>query len=292
MNGASRHALIVGGSGLLGRALADRIATSGDAAEGALEVEHRGLVDEILSDALGGLGASLGRQFPVTDWYCAVGLVGSEAGEDALDRINHRFPAALHARLAALADVCSPRLVTFGSVLENNARLVAATPYLASKRRLLERHADPARPRRVPWLHVQLHTLYGGHKPPHPAMFAGQMFAALRDRTPFHMSAGEQLREYHHVADVAANVIDGLGRDIGDGPVVLSSGAPIRLRSLAEGVFAHFAAGDLLRIGALRHDAGEVFENDYRRSPHLVAGRDSIAGMIAWFEALGVRCPE
>ena len=179
--------------------------------------------------------------------------------------------------------------MTFGSVLEDRPGLAAATPYLASKRRLLERHSDPARPRGVPWLHVQLHTLYGGHKPPHPGMFAGGMFASLRDRKPFHMSAGEQLREYHHVADVAASVIDRLSEEVGDGPVVLSSGEPIRLRDLAKGVFSHFGAGDLLKVGARRHDVGEVFENVYRRSPQLVAYRDPIAGVIAWFEALGLR---
>lgn len=292
MNSASGHALVIGRSGLLGRALADRIAAAGGSSGALVEIDHRRFVEEVLSNGADWRGAALGRRFPASDWYCAVGLVGSDASEDALDRINHRFPAALHAGLSALADDARRRLVTFGSVLEVHPTLAAATPYLASKRRLLERHGDTARTRRVPWLHVQLHTLYGGTKPPQPTMFAGQMFAALRDRVPFNMSAGEQLREYHHVADIAASVVGRLGRDVGDGPLVLSSGAPIRLRDLAEGVFTHFGAGDLLRVGARRHDAAEVFANAYRRSSHLVACRDPIAGVIAWFKALGLRRPE
>ena len=43
-------------------------------------------------------------------------------------------------------------------------------------------------------------------KRPHPFMFAGQMLDALEKEKPFKMSGGAQLREYHHVEDIAASV--------------------------------------------------------------------------------------
>jgi nucleoside-diphosphate-sugar epimerase len=136
------------------------------------------------------------------------------------------------------------------------------------------------------WCHIRLHTLYGGSKRPHPFMFAGQMFDALARKEPFKMSGGAQLREYHHVEDIATSVLAFLAGSHDQKIIELSSGQPIRLRDLASAVFRYFDAASLLEIGARIHSNGEVFDNTYERSPYLAASREPIDGLIAWFKKL------
>ena len=85
-------------------------------------------------------------------------------------------------------------------------------------------------------IHLHLHTLYGGQ--PHPHMFLGQMIGALERGAEFHMTSGEQLREYHHAHDIAGAMLAGRDWESAREPVHLSSGAPVRLADLARAVFA------------------------------------------------------
>ena len=146
------------------------------------------------------------------------------------------------------------RFVTFGSVLERNATLAKANPYLASRRRLwLKWRQSKTALSAVEWHHFQLHTLYGGERL-HPFLFLGQMEHALRRGLPFHMSGGMQIREYHHVDDIVLSVGGYLrGAPPGSDCVHLSSGKPISLRSLSESVFAAFGASHLLKVGAVSY---------------------------------------
>jgi nucleoside-diphosphate-sugar epimerase len=100
------------------------------------------------------------------------------------------------------------------------------------------------------------------------------------------MSGGAQLREYHHVEDIAASILAFLAKSHDREVIELNSGEPIRLRDLASAVFEHFGAAGLLEIGVRPHSSGEVFDNAYERSPYLTASRDPMNGLIAWFEEL------
>ena len=102
------------------------------------------------------------------------------------------------------------------------------------------------------------------------------------------MSGGTQLREYHHVQDIADSILSFLSRDGRDRMIELSSGEPVRLRDLASAVFKYFDEFELLEIGSKVHSQGEVFESIYQRSPYLTASRDSIEGVIYWFKKLNV----
>jgi len=116
------------------------------------------------------------------------------------------------------------------------------------------------------------------------------MLAALTSKTNFRMSGGIQLREYHHVADIARSVVGFLNTHEETAlPLTLSSGEPVRLRDLACAVFNHFEANDLLTIGARPVADAEVYESEHQRSGHLIAYRDPCAGVIDWFESLGVQ---
>ena len=217
------------------------------------------------------------------DWYCALGIIDPRADANVLQTINVDVPLALLGWLQDDPARAADRLVTFGSALEEHAELVAANAYLASKHALFCRWKEVASQR---WTHLRLHTLYGGHKPPPAHMFAGQMLKALQDGVDFSMSDGMQLREYHHVDDIASSVIELLRVEDRSNLIELSSGQPIMLRDLATAIFTHFNALDRLRIGARPRVQAEILRNDHSLSPLLRFKRDPIEGMIAWFELL------
>ena len=284
MSGADRNAVLIGYSGFLGVALTDAIGAKGSGYAQLIAETQRDFVRDVLDGNGRELIASLLARSGPQDWICTVGVVDPKADPSLLEAINVEFPWRLYGLLGSLAPAGTVRFVTFGSVLEGHRELATSNPYLASKSRMFDALCGAGGVLR--WHHIRLHTLYGGSKRPHPFMFAGQMYDALARKERFKMSGGAQLREYHHVEDIAVSVLAFLAGPYDDGMVELSSGNPIRLRDLASAVFKHFDASDLLEIGAKVHSNAEVFENTYRRSLHLIAGREPVEGLIAWFEEL------
>lgn len=176
--------------------------------------------------------------------FVAAGVLDPKASAEAHHRVNFLLPTQVMRAAASLGI----RVLSFGSMMEALVHERPAAGYTASKMALGEQVAAWAREGRHV-LHVRLHTLYGGG-PPSPFMFAGQMLDALRHRTPFRMSPGTQLREYHHLDDevpailwLAASTLDGL--------VQLDHGDPVSLAELARSTFAAFDALPLLQVGAL-----------------------------------------
>ena len=294
MSCASRHIVLLGGTGLLGGAIRRKFRECRSSGTGISLLDSRQAFHEIAHAGTSGLVQRVREsgKFP-QDWILASGIVDPKADSDLLLQVNAEIPARLfeilceHARESADA-VPALRFVTFGSVLEIRADIAHSNPYIRSKTQLLRSWKRLSPAPSVPWIHVQLHTLYGGDEP-HPFMFLGQMYAALKGRHAFRMSHGTQLREYHHADDIAASLLAVL-RDTGNRPEVidLSSGQPVRLRDLARRVFEHFGASDLLEIGALPTNEAEVYEPCHHPSKYLVACRDPVQGIIDWMESLGV----
>ncbi|QIO32770.1 NAD(P)-dependent oxidoreductase [Bradyrhizobium sp. 1(2017)] len=283
MNGANRNAVLIGHSGFLGTALKAAV----EARPGTdAELASRDFVRQVLEGNGDQAVSSMLVPGVAQDWICAVGIVNPGADPALIEAINVEFPRRLHALLGALAAPDGVRLVTIGSVLESHGALASSNAYLASKSRMFETLSGAGGALR--WHHIRLHTLYGGSKRPHPFMFAGQMFDALIRKERFKMSGGTQLREYHHVQDIAESVWSFLSVDGRDRVIELSSAEPIRLRELASAVFEHFNENDLLEIGSKIHSHGEVFESVYQRCPYLAASRDPIEGVICWFKELNV----
>jgi nucleoside-diphosphate-sugar epimerase len=283
MSGANRKAVLIGHSGFLGAALQAAITTRCD-----IDVELIGR--DFVSNVLEGNGreAMLSLLAPdvTQDWICAAGVVDPHADPGLIEAINVEFPRRLHGLLGSLAPANSVRFVTIGSVLEGRGGLASSNAYLASKSRMFEAlHATRSE---LCWHHIRLHTLYGGSHKPHAFMFAGQMFDALSHKKPFKMSGGTQVREYHHVQDIAESILSFLAALRQDPVIELSSGEPVRLRDLASAVFEYFDESDLLEIGAKMHAQGEVFESAYQRNPYLAASRDPIQGVVSWFKELQV----
>lgn len=283
MNGANRNAVLIGQSGFLGTALRAAIeARSGT----RVELASGGFVRQVLEGNGHQAVSSLLVPGVAQDWICAVGIVDPGVDPAVIEAINVEFPRRLYALLGNLAPPGGIRLVTIGSVLESHRALASSNAYLASKSRMFEALSGAGDALR--WHHIRLHTLYGGSKRPHPFMFAGQMFEALIRKERFRMSGGAQLREYHHVQDIAESICSFLSGDSQDRMIELSSAEPIRLRDLASAVFKYFNEIDLLEIGSKIHSHGEVFESVHQRSPYLAASRDPIEGVICWFKKLNV----
>ncbi len=279
-----RPVLLFGASGLLGAPLVRRMAVNGRVvhaipwreASGWLEPADSARIRERVAPlAEGGL-----------DVLFTGGLTDPVQPAALLSASNRLFPQRVIDATRRLGDV---RWVTLGTVLERFDALAATNAYIASKRALAawvdEVGAADLAGRIV---HLQLHTLYGGSAPA-PHMFMGQLVEALRHGRPFAMSSGLQLREYHHVDDVAGSIARLLARPFATDPVTsLSSGRPVRLADLARAVFAAVDREADLRIGALPDPAAENLAVRFAPSPRWLLGvpRDQISGVCAWVREL------
>ncbi|EFL88476.1 nucleoside-diphosphate-sugar epimerase [Ahrensia sp. R2A130] len=219
-------------------------------------------------------------------FYC-VGLIDPKAAPDKLTSVNASYPIWQYHRLCEWADANRDRvgrvqMATFGSAFETLPEVAKSNPYLRSKRELYEHWQGSALHDIVPWHHFQMHTLYGGHYIQWQ-MFSGLIAKALQDDVPFKMSDGSQIREYHHVADIAQCIINRLGRpDIAARPALLSSGRAVALRDLAEHIFAALGKSDLLQVGSLPSPVTDNYETRWSRSSDLIVARDPLTGMVDW----------
>jgi nucleoside-diphosphate-sugar epimerase len=278
MTESSRNVLVFGASGQIGAALLKRLTGS----RGATHV-HR-----LAWGAVAGGG--LERLPPgAMDFVFANGLTDPACSPQELAEANLRFPQAV-AQWSASQGRVSDRFLTLGTILERFPGLGRTNAYVASKSVLAEWAVtqDPSR-----FAHVRLHTVYGGALKPH--MFLGQMADALRKREKFRMSSGSQLREYHHVDDVARFIDELLARNWTDGPILeLSSGNPVRLADLARAVVRAFDCEDLLEIGSLPVSAAENFDKNFSASPAWFkqTRSDTQAGVIEWLRRDLRGCPD
>jgi nucleoside-diphosphate-sugar epimerase len=260
----------------------------------------------------GRLGQAIARQYPAADALClerAVYQGWGQAGADAdiarffapwagsgatvfvtsglLDpklapadhqQVNYQLPRNVIAGVAALGLT----VVTFGTVMET--LLARHNPYIDSKAALGRHVAELAAAGRAV-AHVRVHTLFGGGEPS-PFMFLGQILGALRQRAPFNMTLGKQLREYHHVDD-EARALALLDAAQVRGVLDLSSGETVSLRELATAVFAACGAPELLHVGALPEPAEENYSTVFARHPLLGPGayRPALPAIVDYLQA-------
>ena len=260
--------LLLGGRGRVGAALArshggslrllDRDDYATWSQDNAVETVERGLA----------------RLASPGDLVCvASGLLDPAASPDALHAVNVVLPR----NVLAAGERLGLRTMTFGTILE---ALPTANPYVRSKIALGE-HVAARAAAGAQATHVRLHTLFGGGAP-HPFMFLGQLRDALRAGRPFEMTAGRQLREYHHVDDDAAAILH-IAASGTTGVFELSHGQPVSLRAIATHVFDAFGRPDLLRLGALPDPREDNFDRVFAR-PALLDGvrfRDTLPAIVA-----------
>lgn len=267
---------IVGGRGRLGQAIARQYgAEGGGCLERAVyeqwaEPQAQGAIDAFFAP-LAGRGATV---------FVASGLLDPKLDPAALWKVNVDLPR----NLIDAGIRHGVRVTTFGTVME--ALLADHNPYVRSKVALGQYVAERAAAG-AEVSHIRVHTLYGAGMPS-PFMFLGQMLTALEQRTPFKMTLGKQLREYHHVDDDAAaiRVLEQAGAR---GVLDLSHGAPVSLAELALTVFDAFGAPELLQIGAISEPRDENYTTVFTRPALLtqVRFRETLPAIVAYLAQSG-----
>lgn len=260
MNFPFRRALLLGSRGQLGQALVRE-------AE-ARKLDFEFLTWEAMHEQVGSaadLNRFLRERLPgihgrISHVVMANGLTDPKRDLAELVRANVDLPRYFREALGAEGI----RYVTFGSIMERLPEVCATNSYLKSKLGLFEEIEGLGPSWDV--MHVRIHTLYGAYPPPH--MFLGQILLALRGASSFRMTSGRQMREYHHVDDIAASVWDLILRpetsvDPSCRTFDLTSGEPVRLAGLARHIFRAFGQEALLEVGALPDPAQENLETQF-----------------------------
>lgn len=261
---------LLGGRGRLGKALARKLAPE------KVRVLDRAVYDDWWQQGAGASIESCLADAPsASTVVVAAGLLDPALSAAELDRVNCELP------LQVVDTACSMghRVLTMGTVMEATQPL--GNSYIQSKAKLSSQVLDRVG-RGMAVVHARIHTLYGGG-PPAPHMFLGQMLEALRERTPFEMTPGRQLREYHHVDDEAAAIL-ALLESRRTGVVAVSHGQACSLRDLALGVFEAFDCMPLLRLGAKPEPVAENFDLRLERLEFLdaVNFRPAVAGVVRY----------
>lgn len=265
---------IVGGRGRLGQAIARQYA-----AADVLSLDrtvYEGWADEGAEDAVARFFAPWAGSGSTV--FVASGLLDPKLAPAEHQKVNYQLPRNVIAGAAAHGLT----VVTFGTVMES--LLARHNPYIESKAALGQHVAEMAAAGQ-PVAHVRVHTLFGAGEPS-PFMFLGQILTSLRQRTPFNMTLGKQLREYHHVDDEAGAIrmLDAAGVR---GVLDLSNGNPVSLYELATTVFAACGAVDLLHVGALAEPLEENYSTVFARHPRLApqAYRPALPAVVSYLKA-------
>ncbi|MDL2409394.1 NAD(P)-dependent oxidoreductase [Rhizobium calliandrae] len=216
--------------------------------------------------------------------FVVSGLLDPHAGEEDILKVNYYLPK----NIVQAAAVLGIRVVTFGTIMER--LLSRGNPYVQSKI-ALGRYVSEIADNCQSVAHVRLHTLYGLGQPS-SFMFLGQILHSLRTHSPFEMTLGKQLREYHHFDD-DADAIYRLVEHWRAGVVDLNHGCPITLREIATTLFSTFGEKNLLKIGARPEPAEENYDTSFRRPDFLADSkfRDALPAIVKYIESCLVCCP-
>ena len=218
------------------------------------------------------------RTTPKVIFNC-VGVTNPAANESLLLKLNYELPKLL---INSVTDG-ETTIVTFGTVMENLKQYAHSNNYLKSKLLFHEWLHDQNRNDK--FLHLQLHTLYGGSNI-HGHMFLGQIFNALKKQEKFSMSSGIQIREYHHIQDDVSAALEIVNQRL-SGFLPISHGNPEKLRDLAHFIFSYFDCLNLLDIGKVKASEFDSMrpisqENDKFLKTQF---RDTKTGINGWLSA-------
>ena len=96
--------------------------------------------------------------------------------------------------------------------------------------------------------------MYGPHA--HPSRIPGVVIESLSRNEPARCSHGNQIRDFLHIADVAAALAALTDSDV-QGPVNIASGEPVTIREIVLQIADHFGRRDLVEFGAVPTAATE-----------------------------------
>lgn len=211
--------------------------------------------------------------------FITSGILNAKEDTKLIDDVNYHLPWNIIRALEGL----DLKIATFGTILENLA--TSENPYVRSKIKLSDRIKE-LQSKSLKVVHFRIHTLYG-YGYPSEFMFLGQLYTSIKNKEVFNMSSGYQIREYHHLDDVAKSIDIILSKNK-NGIVEVTSGNGIRLRDLALRIFEKFNLEHLLHIGNLDIEHKDKFTNDYEKNKDLeeVRFRDPIKGVCNYLKPI------
>lgn len=188
--------------------------------------------------------------------FIACGITNNNEKNDLID-VNFMLP-----RNIFLAIKNEPvTVITFGSILET---LMPNFNSYSKSKKMLSDFIENLEASIFSYLHIRLHTLYGGNKI-HKHMFLGQILDAINSNSIFSMTAGTQLREYHHINDVMIG-LDWLIKNGHSGIINFNNGKPVQLIHLAESIFSSCDKNNLLFINKKQIISDEIYT---KQTPHI-----------------------
>lgn len=162
--------------------------------------------------------------------------------------------AASGGKRLVMAGTCAEYAWRFDRYSEASTPLVPATLYGACKHATQMMLASWSKQSGVSSAWGRIFSLYGPHE--HPARLVSSVIATLLRGDEVLCENGSLIRDYLHVADVAAAFAALLDSDI-EGPVNIGSGIGVALKDIAEMIGAKIGRPGLIRFGTRPPPAGE-----------------------------------
>lgn len=181
--------------------------------------------------------------------------------------------AAAGGRRAVVAGTCAEYDWSDGHCVEGVTRLAPATLYGASKHGLRIIAEAFARQAELSAAWGRIFFLYGPHE--HPARLVSSVARSLLGGEPALCSAGTQVRDFMHVADVASAFAALLDSDV-QGPVNIASGEARPVRDVILEIARQAGREDLVQLGARPSNEVAVLTADVRRLRDEVGWRPAV----------------
>jgi nucleoside-diphosphate-sugar epimerase len=209
----------------------------------------------------------------------AAGMTDPLALESQLLSANFQLPF----NLITVGRQYEARIVTFGSIMEEILNSSKSNNYLKSKK-LFRDFLTSGDASGSNFLHLQIHTWYGGIKFAEH-MFLGQLLRAIKENSPFEMSEGRQVREYHHIHDDMKAVAELISQN-SLGIHQINHGEAHSLRVIAEHILGAFGMQQLLHLGALPTPKDDNFNFRFSCSENLehIQFRPTLSGLLGDFQ--------
>ena len=142
----------------------------------------------------------------------------------------------------------------YGWCREDLTPLKPATLYGQCKAALLATLEGYAQHVGLSWAWGRLFFMYGPHE--HPSRIPGVVIESLLRNEPARCSHGNQIRDFLHIADVAAGLVALMDSEV-QGPVNVASGEPVTIREIVLQIADHFGRRDLVEFGAIPTGAND-----------------------------------
>ncbi len=179
--------------------------------------------------------------------------------------------ARLGGQRAVLAGTCAEYDLSHEVLSEERTPLLPATLYGASKHALQTVFSRFAREAGLSGAWGRIFSLYGRQE--YPQRLVASVITALLRGEPALCTEGSQVRDYLHVADVAAAFVALLDSRV-EGAVNIGSGSGIELRELVRRIGDKLGRPELVRLGARPTPAGEP--------QRLIADAGRLRNEVGW----------